>query len=195
MEHKSFFYERVFFINFFSAHNKVDSTADCFCSFKVCTVLELGVIVSVELITANRQLLQELRICNLCNIGIAVVLFITGGVVVHCLLQGSGNSDIIYNKTAFFITEHTIYTSDSLHKIMSGHRLVNIHCCKRWHIKSGQPHINNNCNFKRTVVILKFFCKLVFVVLVSNYFTPFFWVIVAGSHNNCNLFCPSRTKF
>ena len=130
MQHKGFFYERVFIINLFSAHNKVDSTADCFRSFKVCSVLELGVIVSVEFITANRQLLQELRICNLCNIGIAIVLFITGGVIVHCLLQSGGNSDIVNNKTAFFITEHTVYTGDSLHKIVSGHWLVNVHCGK-----------------------------------------------------------------
>ena len=86
MKHKGFFYERVFLVNFFSAHNEVDSTADSLCSFKVCAVLELGIIISVEFVTANRQLFQELRISNLCNIGIAVVLLITGGIVIHCLL-------------------------------------------------------------------------------------------------------------
>ena len=39
----------------------------------------------MENIPADRQLFQKLRIGHLCNIGIAVVLFVTGGVVIHRL--------------------------------------------------------------------------------------------------------------
>jgi len=78
---------------------------------------------------------------------------------------------------------------------MSGHRLVHIHSCKRRNIKTGQPHIHNNCNFQRTVVILEFPCKLILVMFITDNLTPFFRVIITGSHYNCNLFLPSRAEF
>ena len=130
MKHKCFFYKRVFIINFFSAHNKVDSAADSLRPFKVCAGLELRIIKSVELITAYGQLFLEFWECNLCNIGVTVILFITGGVIVHSLFKCCCNAHIVNNKTAFLITEHTVYTGDCLHKIVSRHWLVNIHSGK-----------------------------------------------------------------
>ena len=195
MEHKSFFYKRILLINFFSTHNEVDSTTNCFCSFKVCAVLELRIIISVKFITANSELLQKFRISNLSNISISVVLFITGSIVIHCLLQSGSNSNIVNNKPAFFITEYTVYTSNCLHKIVSGHRFIYIHSGKRRNIKSCQPHINNNRNFHSTAVIFEFLCKLILMVFITDNLFPFFWVIVAGSHNNTYLFSPSRSKF
>ena len=32
------------------------------------------------------------------------------------------------------------------------------------------------------------------MVLISDNLAPFFRVIIAGGHNDCHLFCPSRTK-
>ena len=195
MKHKCFFYKGVFIINFFSAHNEVDSAADSLRPFKVCAGLELGIIKSVELITADRQFFLEFRECNLCNIGVAVILFITGGVIVHCFFECRCNAHIVNYKTALFVTEHTVYTGDSLHKIVPGHWLVNIHSGKGRHIKACEPHIYNDCDFKRAVVVFEFLCKLVLVVLVADYLTPFFRVVVAGSHYNRNLFRPSRAQF
>ena len=195
MKHKRFFYERVLIVDFFSAHNEVDSAADSLRPFKVCTGLELGIIKSVELITADGQLLLEFRECNLCNIGVAVILFITGGIIVHCFFECRCNAHIVNNKTALFVTEYTVYTGNSLHKIVSRHRLVNIHSCKGRHIKACEPHIYNDCDFKRAVVVFEFLCKLVLVVLIADYLTPFFRVVVAGSHHNRNLFRPSRAQF
>ena len=148
----------------------------------------------MELITAYGQLFLEFRECNLCNIGIAVILFITGGVIVHSLFKCCCNTHIVNNKTALFVTEYTVYTGNSLHKIVSRHRLVNIHRGKGRHIKACEPHIYNDCDFKRTVVVLEFLCKFVLVVLITDYLTPFFRVVVAGSHYNCNLFRPSRAQ-
>lgn len=101
---------------------------------------------------------------------------------------------IINNKTTLFVTEYSVYTGDCLHKIVSGHRLINIHCSKGRNIKPGQPHINNNRNFQRTVIVFEFLCKLVLMVFVSDNLSPFFRIIITGGHYDCNLFRPSRTK-
>ena len=119
MQHKCFFNKRIFIINFFSINNKIDSSTDGFRSFKICSACKPRVIVSMELITANGQFFQEFRIRNLCDISISIILFITRCIIIHCLLQSCSNSYIINNKTTFFVPEHTIYTSNSLHKIMS----------------------------------------------------------------------------
>ena len=130
MKHKCFFYKRVLIVNFFSAHNEVDSAADSLRPFKVCAGLELGIIKSVELVTADGQLFLEFWECNLCNVSVTVILFITGGVIVHSLFKCCCNTNIVNNKTTLFVTEYTVYTGNSLHKIVSRHRLVNIHRCK-----------------------------------------------------------------
>ena len=114
-KHKCFF-EEILPLSFsIDRNDKVDSTADSFGAFKVSACREFGIIVSVENITADRQLLQKLRIGHLCNIGIAVVLFVTGGVVIHRLFQRGGNTHIVNDKSALFICENTIDTGDGLH--------------------------------------------------------------------------------
>ena len=148
----------------------------------------------MELITAYGQLFLEFRECNLCNIGIAIIFLISGGVIVHSLFKCCCNTHIVNNKTALFVTEYTVYTGNCLHKIVSRRWLVNIHSGKGRHIKACEPHIYNDCDFKRTVVVLEFLCKFVLVVLITDYLTPFFRVVVAGSHYNRYLFRPSRAQ-
>ena len=144
----------------------------------------------MENIPADRQLFQKLRIGHLCNIGIAVVLFVTGGVVIHRLFQCGGDSHIVNDKPALFISENTIDTSDSLHQIVAMHRLVYIHRCKGRNIKSCQPHIHDNGNFQRAVVVLELFCQLVLMALVADDRPPFFRVFVAFRHYDSNLLRP-----
>ena len=78
---------------------------------------------------------------------------------------------------------------------MSGHGLINIHRRQRWDVKTGQPHINNNGDFQRIVVIFEFPGKLIFAGLVADDTAPFFGIVVAGSHHHCNFFIPSGTHF
>lgn len=124
----------------------------------------------MEQILAYRELFKELGICNLCDIGIAIVLFISYCIVVHCLLQGRSDTYIVDDKTAFLIAEDSVDTGNGLHQVVALHRFIDIHCCKRWYIKARQPHIYDNGNFQRAVIILEFLCQFVFVVLVSNDF-------------------------
>ena len=78
---------------------------------------------------------------------------------------------------------------------MTGHRLIDIHCGKGRNIKAGQPHIHNDSDFKRRVVVFELSRHIFFVSLIADYFTPFFGIVVALRHDNCDLFRPSRTQF
>ena len=149
----------------------------------------------MEQILAYRELFKELGICNLCNIGIAIVLFVPYRVVIHCLLQGRSDAYIVDDKTAFLITEDSVNAGDGLHQVVTLHWFIDIHCCKGWYIKARQPHIYDNGNFQGTVIILEFLCQFVFVVLVSNDFTPFFRVFVALGHYNGDFFRPRWAQF
>ena len=148
----------------------------------------------MEHITAYAEFFKELRICDLGNIRVAIILLITGSVVIHGLLQRSSNAYIVNYKSTFLVTEYTVYTGDSLHQIIATHRLVHIHCCQRRNIEAGQPHINNNGNLHRTVVILEFLCQFIFMTLVTDNIVPFLRVIVAAGHYNTHFFRPGRTK-
>ena len=146
----------------------------------------------MKFITAHCKLLHKLRICNLCYIRISVILFISGCIVIHRLFQCSSNTYIVNNQSAFFITENTVYTCNRLHQIVSCHRFVYIHSGKRRHIKSCQPHINNNGYLHRAVVIFKLLCKFIPMMLVSDNLPPFLRIIISGSHNNTYLLSPIR---
>ena len=78
---------------------------------------------------------------------------------------------------------------------MTGHRLIDIHCGKGRNIKAGQPHIHNDSDFKRRVVVFELSRHIFFVSLIADHFTPLFGVVVALRHDNCDLFRPSRTQF
>ena len=86
MKHKSFLDKSIFFFFFFTGNNIVYRTADGLCSFQICSSGELGIIKTVEHITADTELFDKLRISDLRNICIAVVFPITDCVVIHCLL-------------------------------------------------------------------------------------------------------------
>ena len=77
---------------------------------------------------------------------------------------------------------------------MSCHWFIDIHCGKGRYIKTGQPHIYNDCNFKGRVVVFEFSRHILFVRLIADHFSPFFGIVVALRHDNSDLFCPSRTQ-
>ncbi len=75
---------------------------------------------------------------------------------------------------------------------MTCHRFVNVHRGERRHVKAGQPHIHNDGDFQRVVVVLELLCHFVLVTFVADYFPPLFGVVVAGGHNHADLFRPLR---
>ena len=81
----------------------------------------------MEKIANNFQFFDKLRIGDLCNIRIAIVLAVTYRIVIHRLFKCGGNPHIVDDKTALLIAEHTIHTCDCLHQIMPAHRLVDVH--------------------------------------------------------------------
>ena len=85
MKHEGFLYKSVLFFFFFTGDDIVYRTTDGLCSFQIGSGSELGVIKSMEHITADTQLFDKLRISDFGNIRITIVFLITGGVVIHCL--------------------------------------------------------------------------------------------------------------
>ena len=78
---------------------------------------------------------------------------------------------------------------------MSGHGLINIHRRQRGNIKAGEPHIHNNGDFQRIVVVFELTGKLIFAGLVADDTAPFFGIVIAGSHHNSDFLIPSGTHF
>ena len=148
----------------------------------------------MEQVPANRQLFEELRICHLCNIRISIILLITGGIVVHRLLKRRCDSHIIYDEAAFFVAKYTVNSRNGLHQVIALHRLINIHGSKRRNIKARQPHIYNDRDLERTVIILKLFCKFILAMFISDNLIPFFRILIAAGHNNSNLLRPGRSQ-
>ena len=114
----------------------VYTAVDGFCLVQIRTDQELCIVKSIEQVSANFQLFKELGICRLADISVSVVLLVSGGVVVHGLLQSSRYTHIVNDKTAFFVFEYAIDTGDGLHQIVSSHRLIDIHGCKGWNIEA-----------------------------------------------------------
>ena len=85
MKHEGFLDKGVFFLFLFTGDDIVYRTADGLCSFQIGSGSELGVIKSMEHITADTELFDKLRISDIGNIRITIVFLITGGVVIHCL--------------------------------------------------------------------------------------------------------------
>ena len=146
-------------------------------------------------ITANGQLLKKLRIGHFSDIGIPIVLFITSCVVIHGLLQGRCNANVVNNQAAFFILKDTIDASNGLHQVIALHRFINIHCCKRRNIKSGQPHINDYGNLHFAIIVFEFLGELIPAAFVSNNSTPLFRIFIALGHYDLNLFFPAWAQF
>ena len=75
------------------------------------------------------------------------------------------------------------------------HGLVHIHRGQRRHIKTGQPHIDNNGNLHRVIVILELACQFLLMGLRPDDFFPVFRVVVSAGHYDTDLFFPARTDF
>ena len=86
VKHKRFLDKCIFFFILFTGDDIVHCTANGLCSFQICSGCELGVVKSMEHITANTELFNKLRISDFGNIRITIVFLITGGVVIHRLL-------------------------------------------------------------------------------------------------------------
>ena len=148
----------------------------------------------MEEIAADFQLFQELGIGRLAHVGVAVVLLVPDGVVVHGLLERGGNAHIVHHQAALLIPENAVYAGDGLHQVVSGHGLVHVHGGQGRYVKTGEPHVHHDGDFQRGVVVLEFAGQLLLVGLVADDLPPFLRVVVALGHDHGDLFRPVRVK-
>ena len=174
---------------------KVGRAADAFRPIQIIAVQERPIVKTMQKITANGQLFLKFGQSRFADVRITVVFLVSSGIVVHGLFECRCDPHIIHHQPAFFVAEHTVYTGNSLHQVMPGHGLVDIHGGKGRHVKPREPHINDNGNFQGRGIIFEEACHMFLVGLISNDFPPFFRVIVALRHDDCHLFRPAWTPF
>ena len=114
----------------------------------------------MEQVDTDFKLVTECYESSLRDVGITIVVLIPLRVFLHRLLKSRSNTYVIDNQAALFILEDTVDPCNSLHEIVSCHRLENIHCRKRGDIESCEPHIDNNGNLHRIVIVLELLCQL-----------------------------------
>ena len=144
----------------------------------------------MENILADLQLLLELGVSDLGNVHIAIPGAIAGGILVHGSLQGGGDTDVVHHQAAFLVLEHPVHAGDGLHQIITAHRFIDVHGCQRRNIKPGQPHIHNDGNLHRIVVVLEFSGEFFFPGFRADDFFPIFRIVVAAGHHDPDLFFP-----
>ena len=174
---------------------EVGRAADAFRPIQIIAVQECPIVKTMQKVTANGQLFLKFGQSRFADVRIAVVFLVSSGIVVHSLFECRCDTHIIHHQPAFLVAEHTVYTGNSLHQVMSGHGLVDVHGGKRWHVKPREPHINDNGNFQGRGIIFEETRHMLFVGLISNDFSPFFRVIVPLRHDDCHLIRPVRTPF
>ena len=84
------------------------------------------------------------------------------------------DTNIIYNQAFVFAIKNTVYARNCLDKGVLLQWFVNVHNSQRWHIKTSNPHINNNSNFEIGVIIFEllvqhlavFFCSASLIQLL-----------------------------
>ena len=155
LREQGFLQEQIFSFLRFGIQYKVCTICDQLSHCERTATNESAVIETVEQIAADLQFLLELRISCLGNIHVAILGAVTGSVFIHCRFQCSGDANIVNDQAAFLILEHPVYAGNGLHKVVSMHGLVHIHRGQRRYIKTGQPHIDNNGNLHRVIVILE----------------------------------------
>ena len=144
----------------------------------------------MEQITADLQFLLKFRVGGLSDVHIAVLLPVAGGILLHRLFQCRSNADIIDDQPALFVLEHAVHAGNRLHQTVAVHGLVHIHGGKRRHIKTGQPHIHDNRNLERVVVVLESACQFFLVRFGADDVFPILGVFVAARHHNGDFFFP-----
>ena len=77
---------------------------------------------------------------------------------------------------------------------MTFHRLENVHRGKTGHIEASEPHINNDGDLQRVVLILELALHLFFMRGPSAYAEPFFGVLVPHGHDYAKLVRPIGTQ-
>ena len=149
----------------------------------------------MQLVTADGQLFLELHQGCLSDVRITELLLVTLGIVVHGLLQGLGNADVVDNQAPFLPRENTVYTSNGLHQVMSAHGLEHIHGGERRNIKSREPHIAYDSYLHRIVIVLELTGQFLLVGFGADDVLPLFGVLVAGGHHHLYLLLPFGAEF
>ena len=157
---------------------------------------ELGVVEAEHLIAADSKLFQELGVGGFADVHVAVLLLVALGVVFHGAFQSVGYADVVNDQSAYLVLVYAVYTSDSLHQVISAHGLVYIHGGEAWHVEAGEPHVYDDHDFKRVHIILEAFCHLFDAGFVAHYVKPPFGVLIAHSHDDSELalLFPGRAK-
>ena len=73
---------------------------------------------------------------------------------------------------------------------MPSHWFINVHRSEGGNIKACQPHIYDDSDFQRRIIVFEFPRHVVLMGFVPDNLAPFFGVVVALRHDYCNLFCP-----
>ena len=89
-----------------------------------------------EIFENNQRGINAIYRCN-----VAVVEF-------HGSQDCAFEPNIVDDETFLLAFEHTVYTGNRLDQIVGLNRLVQIHSVHRRDIESGDPHIDNDCNFQ-----------------------------------------------
>ena len=144
----------------------------------------------MEQIAADLQFFLKFRICGFSDVHITILLTVTGGILFHRLFKSRSDADIIDDQPALLVLEHAVHAGNRLHQIVAVHGLVHIHGGKRRYVKTGQPHINDNGNLERIIVVFESACQLLLVCFRADNVFPILGIFVAAGHYNGNFFFP-----
>ena len=148
------------------------------------------VVEPIKQIAAHVEFFQKPRIGRCRYVHIAVIALVTIGVVSHSLLERTSNADVINDQATLFTPANAIHTRNGLHKVMALHWLEYIHCSQAGHIEASEPHINDNGDLQRIVLIFELALHLFFMRGSSAYLEPVCRVLVPHSHDYAKLIRP-----
>ena len=189
-EGKGFFDEECFCVLEGGCGEVIYAAADGPGTVEVGSGYEAGVVVAVEEVPAYFEFFVEFGFGDFADVGVSVVGPVAAGVVVHCLAEGTGDADVVDDEASFFVAEDAVYPGDCLHEVVAAHGFVDVHGGQGGDVKSGEPHVDDDCYFEGVGVVFEFFCHFVAVGFGSDDLPPFFWVGVCGGHDEADFFLP-----
>ena len=178
----------------FRSQQEVQRHGQCLGFLGIVVLEERRIVAPVQLIPADGQFFLELHPGGLGDVGIAELVLVALGIVVHGLFQGLCNADIVDDQATLLAREYTVHTGDGLHQVMPAHGLVHIHGSEGRHVKSREPHITHDGNLHRVVIVLELAGQLLLVGIGTDDVVPLFGVLVAGGHHHLHLLLPFRTE-
>ena len=82
-------------------------------------------------------------------------LAVTLRVVLQRLLQLVCEAEVVHDESAGFVVEDPVHTRDGLHQPMAAHGLVHIHRVQARGVEAGQPHVPDDHDLERVLLVLE----------------------------------------